>query len=89
MEKEELQEELLKQKEENAKLLAQYNEEKSKNEKLTEDNKRLVEYNNKLFMRVTEPVENKENKEKQKDLTPEEQEEELIKDIRKIMHREV
>lgn len=86
MEKEELQEELLKQKEENAKLLAQYNEEKSKNEKLTEDNKRLVEYNNKLFMRVTEPVE---IKEKQKDLTPEEQEEELIKDIRKIMHREV
>lgn len=86
MEKEELQEELLKQKEENAKLLAQYNEEKSKNEKLTEDNKRLVEYNNKLFMRVTEPVE---TKEKQKDLTPEEQEEELIKDIRKIMHREV
>lgn len=86
MEKEELQEELLKQKEENAKLLAQYNEEKSKNEKLTEDNKRLVEYNNKLFMRVTEPVD---TKEKQKDLTPEEQEEELIKDIRKIMHREV
>lgn len=86
MEKEELQEELLKQKEENAKLLAQYNAEKSKNEKLTEDNKRLVEYNNKLFMRVTEPVE---IKEKQKDLTPEEQEEELIKDIRKIMHREV
>ena len=86
MEKEELQEELLKQKEENAKLLAQYNEEKSKNEKLTEDNKRLVDYNNKLFMRVTEPVE---TKEKQKDLTPEEQEEELIKDIRKIMHREV
>lgn len=86
MEKEELQEELLKQKEENAKLLAQYNKEKSKNEKLTEDNKRLVEYNNKLFMRVTEPVE---TKEKQKELTPEEQEEELIKDIRKIMHREV
>lgn len=86
MEKEELQEELLKQKEENAKLLAQYNEEKSKNEKLTEDNKRLVEYNNKLFMRVTEPVD---IKEKQKDLTPEEQEEELIKDIRKIMHGEV
>ena len=85
MEKEELQEELLKQKEENAKLLAQYNEEKSKNEKLTEDNKRLVDYNNKLFMRVTEPVK---TKEKQKDLTPEEQEEELIKDIRKIMHEE-
>ena len=86
MEKEELQEELLKQKEENAKLLAQYNEEKSKNEKLTEDNKRLLDYNQKLFMRVTEPVE---TKEKQKDLTPEEQEEELIKDIRKIMHGEV
>lgn len=87
MEKEELQEELLKQKEENAKLLAQYNEEKSKNEKLTEDNKRLVEYNNKLFMRVTEPVET--NKEKHKDLSPEEQEDELIKDILKIMHKEV
>lgn len=86
MEKEELQEELLKQKEENAKLLAQYKEEKSKNEKLTEDNKRLLDYNQKLFMRVTEPVE---NKEKQKDLTPEEQEEELIKDILKIMHKEV
>lgn len=86
MEKEELQEELLKQKEENAKLLAQYNEEKSKNEKLTEDNKRLVEYNNKLFMRVTEPVE---TMEKQKELTPEEQEDELIKDILKIMHKEV
>ena len=86
MEKEELQEELLKQKEENAKLLAQYNEEKSKNEKLTEDNKRLLDYNQKLFMRVTEPVE---TKEKQKDLTPEEQEEQLIQDIRKIMHREV
>lgn len=87
MEKEELQEELLKQKEENAKLLAQYNEEKSKNEKLTEDNKRLVEYNNKLFMRVTEPVET--NEEKHKDLSPEEQEDELIKDILKIMHKEV
>ena len=86
MEKEELQEELLKQKEKNAKLLAQYNEEKSKNEKLTEDNKRLLDYNNKLFMRVTEAVE---PKEKQKDLTPEEQEEQLIQDIRKIMHEEV
>lgn len=79
---EELQEELLKEKENNQQIKAQYENLENENKKLKEDNKNLTEYNNKLFMRLSKPIE---QEEKQKELTPEEEEQKLINEIIKIM----
>lgn len=79
---EELQEELLKEKERAEQLKAEYDALKTKNTELVEANTKLTEYNNKLFMRVTEQVE---QQEEQRELTPEELESQTIDEIRKIM----
>lgn len=82
MTKEELQEALLQEQEQRQKLQADYDNLKTKNEELVASNARLTEYNNKLFMRVTEPVQ---EQQKQKELTGEELEAQEIDTIRKIM----
>ena len=79
---EELQEQLLQEQEQRKKLQADYDSLKAKNEELVANNARLTEYNNKLFMRVTEPVQ---EQQKQKELTGEELEAQEIDTIRKIM----
>ena len=79
---EELQEQLLQEQEQRQKLQADYDNLKTKNEELVANNARLTEYNNKLFMRVTEPVQ---EQQKQKELTGEELEAQEIGTIRKIM----
>lgn len=79
---EELQEELLKERERAEQLKAEYDALKIKNTELVEANSKLTEYNNKLFMRVTEQVE---QQEEQRELTPEELESQTIEEIRKIM----
>ena len=79
---EELQEALLQEQEQRQKLQADYDNLKTKNEELVANNARLTEYNNKLFMRVTEPVQ---EQQKQKELTGEELEAQEIDTIRKIM----
>ena len=79
---EELQEQLLQEQEQRQKLQADYDNLKTKNEELVANNARLTEYNNKLFMRVTEPVQ---EQQKQKELTGEELEAQEIDTIRKIM----
>ena len=79
---EELQEQLLQEQEQRQKLQADYDKLKTKNEELVANNARLTEYNNKLFMRVTEPVQ---EQQKQKELTGEELEAQEIDTIRKIM----
>ena len=79
---EELQEQLLQEQEQRQKLQADYDNLKTKNEELVANNARLTEYNNKLFMRVTEPVQ---EQQQQKDLTGEELEAQEIDTIRKIM----
>ena len=79
---EELQEQLLQEQEQRQKLQADYDSLKAKNEELVANNARLTEYNNKLFMRVTEPVQ---EQQQQKDLTGEELEAQEIDTIRKIM----
>ena len=66
---EELQEQLLQEQEQRQKLQADYDSLKAKNEELVANNARLTDYNNKLFMRVTEPVQ---EQQKQKELTAEE-----------------
>ena len=76
---EDLQEQLLQEQEQRQKLQADYDSLKAKNEELVANNARLTDYNNKLFMRVTEPVQ------KQKELTDEELEAQEIDTIRKIM----
>ena len=80
---EELQEQLLQEQEQRQKLQADYDNLKTKNEELVANNARLTEYNNKLFMRVTEPVQ---EQQKQKELTAEELEAQEIDTIRKIMN---
>lgn len=80
---EELQEQLLQEQEQRQKLQADYDNLKTKNEELVANNARLTEYNNKLFMRVTEPVQ---EQQKQKELTGEELEAQEIDTIRKIMN---
>lgn len=80
---EELQEQLLQEQEQRQKLQADYDNLKAKNEELVANNARLTDYNNKLFMRVTEPVQ---EQQKQKDLTAEELEAQEIDTIRKIMN---
>ena len=79
---EELQEQLLQEQEQRQKLQADYDNLKAKNEELVASNARLTDYNNKLFMRVTEPVQ---EQQKQKELTAEELEAQEINTIRKIM----
>ena len=79
---EELQEQLLQEQEQRQKLQADYDNLKAKNEELVANNARLTDYNNKLFMRVTEPVQ---EQQKQKELTAEEMEAQEIDTIRKIM----
>ena len=79
---EELQEALLQEQEKNKTLQGDYDSLKAKNEELVASNARLTDYNNKLFMRVTEPVE---EQQKQKELTAEELEAQEIDTIRKIM----
>lgn len=79
---EELQEQLLQEQEQRQKLQADYDNLKAKNEELVANNARLTDYNNKLFMRVTEPVQ---EQQKQKELTAEELEAKEIDTIRKIM----
>lgn len=79
---EELQEALLQEQEKNKTLQGDYDSLKAKNEELVASNARLTEYNNKLFMRVSEPVE---EQQKQKELTAEELEAKEIDTIRKIM----
>ena len=79
---EELQEQLLQEQEQRQKLQADYDNLKTKNEELVATNAKLTEYNNKLFMRVTEPVQ---EQQQQKDLTGEELEAQEIDTIRKIM----
>ena len=79
---EELQEALLQEQEKNKTLQGDYDGLKAKNEELVANNARLTEYNNKLFMRVTEPVQ---EQQKQKELTGEELEAQEIDTIRKIM----
>ena len=79
---EELQEQLLQEQEQRQKLQADYDSLKAKNEELVASNARLTDYNNKLFMRVTEPVK---EQQKEKELTAEELEAQEIDTIRKIM----
>ena len=79
---EELQEALLKEQEKNKTLQGDYDSLKAKNEELVASNARLTDYNNKLFMRVTEPVN---EQKKEKELTAEELEANEINTIRKIM----
>ena len=79
---EELQEQLLQEQEQRQKLQADYDNLKAKNEELVANNAKLTEYNNKLFMRVTEPVQ---DQQQQKDLTGEELEAQEIDTIRNIM----
>lgn len=79
---EELQEQLLQEQEQRQKLQADYDNLKAKNEELVANNARLTDYNNKLFMRVTEPVQ---EQQKQRELTAEELEAQEIDTIRKIM----
>ena len=79
---EELQEALLQEQEKNKTLQGDYDSLKAKNEELVANNARLTDYNNKLFMRVTEPVK---EQQKEKELTAEELEAQEIDTIRKIM----
>ena len=79
---EELQEQLLQEQEQRQKLQSEYDNLKTKNEELVATNAKLTEYNNKLFMRVTEPVQ---EQQQQKDLTCEELEAQEIDTIRNIM----
>ena len=79
---EELQEALLQEQEKNKTLQGDYDSLKAKNEELVANNARLTDYNNKLFMRVTEPVQ---EQQKQKELTAEELEAQEIDTVRKIM----
>ena len=78
----ELQEALLQDQEKNKTLQGDYDSLKAKNEELVANNARLTDYNNKLFMRVTEPVQ---EQQKQNELTAEELEAQEIDTVRKIM----
>ena len=79
---EELQEALLQEQEKNKTLQSNYDGLKAKNEELVASNARLTEYNNKLFMRVSEPVK---DEPKEEDLTADELEAKEIENIRKLM----
>jgi regulator of replication initiation timing len=73
---EELQEALLQEQEKNKTLQSDYDGLKAKNEELVASNARLTEYNNKLFMRVSEPVK---DEPKEEDLTADELEAKELK----------
>lgn len=79
---EELQEALLQEQEKNKTLQSECDGLKAKNEELVASNARLTEYNNKLFMRVSEPVK---DEPKEEDLTADELEAKEIENIRKLM----
>lgn len=82
MDIEELQEKILQEQE--ARKTADLNYDKLKKDfkELKATNEKLVEYNNKLFMRIEEPIQDKEiSKEK----TPEELKDDVIKAIREMM----
>lgn len=82
MDIEELQEKFLQEQEARKTADLNYDKLKKDFEELKATNEKLVEYNNKLFMRIEEPIQDKEiSKEK----TPEELEDDEIKAIREIM----
>lgn len=87
---EELQEQLVDLQEKFKSVEAEKSNLSNKVEELEKSNKTLLETNNKLFMRVTEErnTPDKTPEEINKDLTQEEQEELLIKDILEIIHPE-
>lgn len=79
---EELQEQLLQEQESKKELQTRYDALKNENDELTKSNAKLVEYNNKLFMRVSEPAP---QQERQKPQTAEELENNEIEAIKKLM----
>ena len=83
MTQEELQEALLQAQEHAKELEAKLTAELDKNKELTERNNKLVDYNNKLFMRVT--TEPQPQQAEEKPLTAEEAEEKEIAEIKKLM----
>ena len=83
MTQEELQEALLQAQEHAKELEAKLTAELDKNKELTEQNNKLVDYNNKLFMRVT--TESQPQQVEEKPLTAEEAEEKEIAEIKKLM----
>jgi len=80
MEKEELQEMLVQEQERTKALQASYDALKLDTEKLGNDNKQLIDYNNKLFMRVSEPIE-----QKTKELSAEEKETQQLERLHNLM----
>ena len=83
---EELQEQLLQEQEQRQKLQANYDSLKTKNDELVANNARLTDYNNKLFTRVTEPVQ---EQQKKVELTAEQLEANEIENIRKLMKERI
>lgn len=83
---EELQEKLLQEQDAVKKFKLEIDDLKSKNAELTEANTKLMEHNNKLFMRVTSEAEAEQ--EPQKEMTFEEAEQAEIDKIRKLMRGE-
>lgn len=77
---EELQEKLLEEQEARKNSDLNYQNLKKEFDELKSTNEKLVDYNNKLFMRIEEPI-----KESPKEKSPEELENEEIKAIREIM----
>lgn len=81
MTNEELQELLLQEQEKNKELSAKFEKATTDIEKLMADNKKLTEYNNKLFCRLETPIEETTNVEK----TADEIEADEIEAIKKLM----
>ena len=79
---EELQEQLLQEQEKNKLLQTQLEESSKKNKELEASNTKLMEHNNKLFMRVTHPTKEDDHEEPADE---EDAEEKLIKDISNLM----
>ena len=75
---EELQEELVKQKEENQNLHSQIDQLTKEKTDLETSNKQLTVYNNKLFMRVSQQMDEDTEEDKEPDIDPEDQ---LAQDI--------
>lgn len=78
----ELQEQLLQEQEQRQMLQTVYDSLKAKNAELVANNARITDYNNKLFMRLAEPVQ---EQQKQQELTAEELEAKEVENIRNIM----
>lgn len=84
-----LNEMLLKEKE-NSKLLQSKNAELLKiNEDLTTKNTKLTDYNNSLFGRLAQQIPEEEKNTEQKEITPEDKEQSIINEVRGIMHPEI